>query len=182
MSDPLCLHGNMVQLYGYGVFIEGESGIGKSLATFELLKRGAQLIADDIVHLHHLEGSIIGSAPSSLYNLLEVRGLGLIRPSEYFGHLRLRRTYPLNLVIKLIKAQNTEDFQQQRISPLLDWCYYFNERKPHMTVLMMESMSPASLIESAVGYWHLLTQREATCTPSSSVADQALEKPSLYIP
>jgi HPr kinase/phosphorylase len=175
-------HGTLIQLYGYGVLLEGESGVGKSLATLTLLKKGGQLISDDIVHLQILKETLIGSAPKNLYDVLEVRGLGLIRPSEYFGSIVLRHSYPIHLILKLKLAKKPDDFQQQRISPLLDWCYYLNQRRPCMTVIITESQAVASFIHDAVCYWHLLTQREDTCTSSLSVADQVLEKPFLYTP
>ena len=178
----ISIHATFIQLYGYGVLLEGESGIGKSLATMALLKKGAQLISDDIVHLQIAKEILVGSAPKNLYDALEVRGLGLIRPSEYFGKIALRHSYPLHLALKLELAKKPEDFQQQRISPLLDWCYYLNQRTPCMTVIITESQAVASFIHDAVCYWHLLTQREDTCTSSSSVAAQVLEKPFLYTP
>ena len=184
MSDTntLCIHGNLIQLYGYGVLLIGESGIGKSFATLELLKKGAQLIADDITHLHLSNGELVGSAPKNLYDVLEIRGLGLIQPSEYLGSIALRQSYPIHLILKLELAKKPDDFQRQRISPVLDWCYYLNQRRPCMSVIITASQAVAPFIHDAICYWHLLTQREQTCTSSSSVADQVLGKPFLYTP
>lgn len=175
------IHGTLIQLYGYGVLLTGESGLGKSLAAFELLKKGAQLIADDMVHLKRVDGVLMGSAPNNLYDVLEVRGLGLIRPSDYLGGIALRRSYPLHLVLKLELAKEPDNFQQQRISPVINWCYYLKQQRPCMTVIITRSSAVASFIQDAVCYWHLLTDKQ-TCTSLSLAADQALERPFLYTP
>ena len=86
LSPMTHLHGVLVNVYGLGVLIQGDSGVGKSECALELLKRGHILIADDIVEIQRKRGhSLIGICPSSLKHYMEVRGLGIIDVELLFG-------------------------------------------------------------------------------------------------
>lgn len=80
------LHGGLVDVYGLGVLIQGEPGIGKSECALELVKRGHILIADDIVEIQHRRGGVLkGTCPEPIRNYIEVRGLGIIDIKLLFG-------------------------------------------------------------------------------------------------
>lgn len=79
------LHGTLVDIYGMGVFITGVSGIGKSEATLELLKRGHRLVADDAVDIRSVDGILRGRCPEITFGMMEVRGLGIIDVSALYG-------------------------------------------------------------------------------------------------
>ena len=99
-SDTL-MHGVFLNIYGKGVIIRGESGIGKSEIALELIKKGHSLIADDAVEIYHVGHNLIGKAPVILKNLLEIRGIGVIDVSKMFGVASVLSKYNLDLIIQL---------------------------------------------------------------------------------
>ena len=85
LAAETLIHGVFLNIYGKGVVIRGDSGIGKSEIALELIKRGHLLIADDAIELYHIAQGIVGKAPEVLKNLLEIRGIGVIDVSKMFG-------------------------------------------------------------------------------------------------
>jgi HPr kinase/phosphorylase len=86
LAPRAIVHGVLVDIYGLGVLIQGEPGIGKSECALELLKRGHILVADDAVEVYHRHGGILrGVCPEPLKHYLEVRGLGIIDVKLLFG-------------------------------------------------------------------------------------------------
>lgn len=79
------LHGVLVDVYGIGILITGESGIGKSETALELIKRGHRLVTDDAVDIKEIDGELIGSSPRITIGMLEVRGIGIIDVSSLYG-------------------------------------------------------------------------------------------------
>ncbi|USS88685.1 HPr(Ser) kinase/phosphatase [Fructilactobacillus cliffordii] len=96
------IHGVLVEVYGVGILITGDSGIGKSETALELVKRGHRLIADDRVDVHqHDEQDIIGQAPKILSHLLEIRGIGIIDVMTLFGTGAVRSETRIDLIVHL---------------------------------------------------------------------------------
>jgi HPr kinase/phosphorylase len=96
------LHGVLVDVYGIGVLIIGESGIGKSEAALELIKRGHMLVADDAVQITQVTtGELSGTAPQLIKHLLEIRGLGIMNVMTLFGAGAVRNKKTISLVIRL---------------------------------------------------------------------------------
>ncbi|USS84957.1 HPr(Ser) kinase/phosphatase [Fructilactobacillus myrtifloralis] len=96
------IHGVLVEVYGVGVLITGDSGIGKSETALELVKRGHRLIADDRVEVHQQdEQELIGQAPQILSHLLEIRGIGIIDVMTLFGTGAVRSETRIDLIIHL---------------------------------------------------------------------------------
>ncbi|MBO6048141.1 MAG: HPr(Ser) kinase/phosphatase [Erysipelotrichaceae bacterium] len=85
LAPNVLIHGVFMNIYGKGVIIKGDSGIGKSEIALDLIKRGHQLIADDAVELYRIGQHILGKPPAVLENLLEIRGIGVIDASKMFG-------------------------------------------------------------------------------------------------
>ncbi|MCO6441486.1 MAG: hypothetical protein J5I81_10450 [Nitrococcus mobilis] len=97
--------GTLVQVHGYGVLLQGESGVGKSETALMLLERGHQLITDDAVRIQaHASGALLGSAPGPLHGQLAVHGLGLLKVNELFGEAAVTS----NAVIRLLVVLTTE--------------------------------------------------------------------------
>lgn len=102
LAPMTTLHGVLVDVYGLGVLIQGEAGIGKSECALELLKRGHILVADDVVQVQHRRGNYLrGSCPEPLKNHMEVRGLGVIDVKLLFGIGAILDRTRVELAIKL---------------------------------------------------------------------------------
>ena len=109
LAPRITRHGVMVEAYGEGVFIIGDSGIGKSEAAVELVKRGHRLIADDAVEIKKVSAhSLIGTAPDLIRNYIELRGIGIINVAKLFGIGAIKQDNEINLVVNIVHW-NTHD-------------------------------------------------------------------------
>lgn len=102
LAPQITLHGVLVDIYGEGVLIMGESGIGKSEAALELIKRGHRLVADDAVDIRKVSAqTLIGSCPEIIQYFIELRGIGIIDVRQMFGVESIKETQNIDLVIQL---------------------------------------------------------------------------------
>ncbi|MGC6768583.1 HPr(Ser) kinase/phosphatase [Enterococcus sp. LJL128] len=102
LATRTSVHGVLVDVYGLGVLIQGDSGIGKSETALELIKRGHRLIADDRVDVHQQdELTLIGEPPKILQHLIEIRGIGIIDVMNLFGASAVRGFMQVQLVVYL---------------------------------------------------------------------------------
>ena len=96
------MHGVLVEVYGVGVLLTGESGVGKSEAALELVKRGHRLVADDVVDVRRVsENRLIGEAPEMVRNLMEIRGIGIIDVATMFGIGSVMRSKSIDMIVHL---------------------------------------------------------------------------------
>lgn len=102
LAPRITIHGGLVDVYGEGILIMGESGIGKSEAALELIKRGHRLVADDAVEIKKVsDDTLIGSAPDITRHFIELRGIGIVDVKTLFGVESVKNTQSIDLVIKL---------------------------------------------------------------------------------
>ncbi len=103
LAERVTLHGVLLDIYGEGVLILGDSGIGKSETALELIKRGHRLIADDAVEIKRVpeSGNLIGTCPELIRNLIELRGIGIINVKELFGLGAVKDRKNIDLIIRL---------------------------------------------------------------------------------
>jgi HPr kinase/phosphorylase len=96
------LHGTLVEVFGVGVLIQGESSVGKSEAALGLIERGHRLISDDVVRVKKKEGSsLMGSGPELTRHLMEIRGIGIINVAHLYGAVCVRHDKGIDIVVKL---------------------------------------------------------------------------------
>ena len=102
LAPCISIHGVLVDVYGVGVLIMGESGIGKSEAALELIKRGHRLVTDDVVEIRKVsDDTLVGSAPDITRHFIELRGIGIVDVKSMFGVQSVRETQNIDLVITL---------------------------------------------------------------------------------
>ena len=102
LAPMISIHGVLIDVFGEGVMIMGESGIGKSEAALELIKRGHRLITDDVVQISKVSDvTLVGSAPDITRHFIELRGIGIIDVKTLFGVESVENTHSIDLVIKL---------------------------------------------------------------------------------
>lgn len=101
-SPRMTCHGTLVEVFGIGILIQGDSSVGKSEAALGLIERGHRLITDDVVRIRVREGSYLeGSGPELTRHLMEIRGIGIINVAHLYGAVCIRREKSINLVVKL---------------------------------------------------------------------------------
>ncbi len=107
LAPQITRHGVLVEVYGEGILITGDSGIGKSETAIELLKRGHRLIADDAVELRKVSGkTIVGQAPEIIRYYVELRGIGIVDVRRLFGMGAVKATEKVDMVINLEPWEN----------------------------------------------------------------------------
>lgn len=103
LAPSITRHGVLMEVYGEGLLLMGESGIGKSEAAIELLKRGHRLIADDAVEIRKIsENTLMGTAPELIRNYVELRGIGIINVAKLFGMGAVKSENEVNLVVNIV--------------------------------------------------------------------------------
>ena len=103
VAPSVTLHGVLVEVYGIGLLLTGESGIGKSEAAIELLKRGHRLIADDAVEIKAIDKNVIeGTAPELIRHYVELRGIGVVDVSQIFGVGAIKSVQNIHLVVNIV--------------------------------------------------------------------------------
>ena len=102
LAPRITQHGVLVEVYGEGILLLGESGVGKSETAIELVKRGHRLIADDAVEIRRVSSkSLVGTAPDNIRHFIELRGIGIINASRIFGAGAVKLTEKIDLVINM---------------------------------------------------------------------------------
>ena len=101
LTPRITRHGVLLDVYGEGVLLMGESGVGKSETAIELIKRGHRLVADDAVEIRRIGDTLTGTAPELIRHYLEVRGIGVVDVQQLFGMSAVREDMEINLVVNL---------------------------------------------------------------------------------
>ena len=113
LAPRVTRHGVLMEVYGEGVLLIGESGIGKSETAIELLKRGHRLIADDAVEIRKISGStLVGTAPDLIRNYIELRGIGIINVAQLFGMGAVKIENEVNLVVNIVPWNTHEVYDR----------------------------------------------------------------------
>ena len=113
LAPRITRHGVLMEVYGEGVLIIGESGMGKSETAVELLKRGHRLIADDAVEIRRISGNVlVGTAPALVRNYVELRGIGIINVAKLFGMGAVKAENEINLVVNIVPWKTSEMYDR----------------------------------------------------------------------
>lgn len=113
LAPCISIHGVLVDVYGEGVLIMGESGIGKSEAALELIKRGHRLVSDDVVEIRKVsDDTLIGTAPDITRHFIELRGIGIIDVKTLYGIGSVKETQGIELVIKLEEWNRDKEYDR----------------------------------------------------------------------
>ncbi|MGN0335737.1 MAG: HPr(Ser) kinase/phosphatase [Lachnospiraceae bacterium] len=113
LAPCISIHGVLVDVYGEGVLIMGESGIGKSEAALELLKRGHRLVTDDVVEIRKIDDdTLIGRSPAITRNFIELRGIGIVDVKELFGVSSVKESQQIDMVIRLEEWDKEKEYDR----------------------------------------------------------------------
>jgi HPr kinase/phosphorylase len=113
LAPRITRHGVLMEVYGEGILLIGESGIGKSEAAVELLKRGHRLIADDAVEIRRVSGNtLMGSAPELIRNYIELRGIGIVNVAKLFGMGAVKPENNIDMIVNIVPWKTSEVFDR----------------------------------------------------------------------
>lgn len=159
LAPTTLVHGVLVDVYGVGVLITGESGIGKSETALELIRGGHLLVADDAVEVQRVdEENLRGRAPKTIRHLLEVRGLGIMDVTQLFGAGAVREEKELHLLIKLEEWKEGKYYDRLGLDPL-ETSIILGIPVPMVTIPVRPGRQLASIIEVAVMQNRLRSRR-----------------------
>ena len=113
LAERITRHGVMVEVYGEGILIVGDSGVGKSETAVELIKRGHRLIADDAVEIKRVSSkTLVGSAPDNIRHFMELRGIGIVNARNIFGIGAVKLTEKIDMVIQLEQWDSSKAYDR----------------------------------------------------------------------
>lgn len=148
IAPRITRHGVLVEVYGEGILIMGESGVGKSEAAIELLKRGHRLVADDAVEIKRVSNkTLVGSSPDIIRHFVELRGIGVIDVKEIFGMGAVKDTESIDLIIHL--EPWVEGKQYDRLGMVDEYTNVMGINISSMTVPVKTGRNIAVIIEVA---------------------------------
>ena len=141
-------HGVLVEIYGEGVLLLGESGVGKSETAIELIKRGHRLIADDAVEIRRVTGKrLVGSAPDLIRHYMELRGIGVVNVRLLFGMGAVKKDADIDLIVNLELWR--EDAVYDRLGAEEQFTTIFDVEVPTLTVPVKPGRNLAIILEVA---------------------------------
>lgn len=147
LAPMITRHGVLLDVYGEGVIIMGDSGIGKSETAIELIKRGHRLVADDAVEIRRIGNSLIGSAPELIRDYLEVRGVGVIDIQKIFGMGAVQESTQIDLIIKF--EEWTDGYVYDRLGLDDDYMQILDVSVPCVTIPVRAGRNLAGIAEIA---------------------------------
>ena len=153
LAPHITIHGVLLGMYGVGVLITGDSGIGKSECALDLITRGHSLISDDSVHIKKVGNRLEGSAPELTYEHIEIRGLGILNIRDLFGVSAVGKCKSIELCIELKRWSDVEEIE--RIGLDMQEESIFDVKLPKVILPVSSGRNLSTLVETAVRV-HLL--------------------------
>ena len=148
LAPHMTRHGVLLDVYGVGVFLSGKSGVGKSEAALELVKRGHQLVADDVVDICRIsDDRLIGTCPEKVRYLMEIRGIGVIDIKAMYGIGAVAFSKSIDLIIELETWDENKAYD--RIGLQDDEIEIMGVRVPHQTMPIKPGRNLAIIVEVA---------------------------------
>lgn len=148
LAPRITRHGVLIEIYGEGVFITGESGVGKSETAIELVKRGHRLVADDAVEIRKVSNiSLVGSSPDNIRHFLELRGIGIINARRLFGIGAVKMTEKIDLVIELEQWNSEKVYDRMGVDT--EYVSLLGVKIPSLTIPVKPGRNLAVILEVA---------------------------------
>ncbi|WP_026834576.1 HPr(Ser) kinase/phosphatase [Eubacterium xylanophilum] len=148
LAPRISIHGVLVDIYGEGVLITGESGIGKSEVALELIHRGHRLVSDDVVEIKKVsDETLIGTAPDITRHFIELRGIGIIDAKTLFGVQSVKDTQAIDLVINLQEWDKNQEFDRMGLEE--SYVEYLGNKVVSHSIPIRPGRNVAIICESA---------------------------------
>lgn len=148
LAPRITRHGVLIEVYGEGVLIVGESGVGKSETAIELVKRGHRLVADDAVEIKRVSNiSLVGSSPDNIRHFLELRGIGIINTRRLFGVGAVKVSEKIDLIIELENWDREKVYDRMGVDN--EYTSILGVKIPSLTIPIKPGRNLAIIIEVA---------------------------------
>ncbi len=148
LAPMISIHGVLVDVFGEGVLITGESGIGKSEAALELIRRGHRLVSDDVVELKKVDDvTLIGTSPSITRHFIELRGIGIIDVKALYGIEGIEEYHQVGIVVDLVEWQKDKEYDRLGLED--EYTEYMDIKVPKLTIPIRPGRNLAIILETA---------------------------------
>ena len=148
LAPRITRHGVFVEVYGEGILLMGDSGVGKSETAIELVKRGHRLIADDAVEIRRVSAkTLVGSAPENIRHFIELRGIGIVNARRIFGMGAVKVTEKIDMVIQLEPWDNEKVYDRMGLDN--EYMDILGITVPQLTIPVKPGRNLAIIIEVA---------------------------------
>ncbi|MCQ2417561.1 MAG: HPr(Ser) kinase/phosphatase [Oscillospiraceae bacterium] len=148
LAPRITRHGVLIEIYGEGIFIVGDSGVGKSECAIELVKRGHRLIADDAVELRKVSNTqLVGTSPDNIRHFLELRGIGIINVRRLFGMGSVKLQQEIDMIIELEQWDSSKQYDRLGIDE--QYTNILGVKVPAMTIPVKPGRNTAVIMEVA---------------------------------
>ncbi len=148
LAERITRHGVMVEVYGEGILILGDSGVGKSETAVELIKRGHRLIADDAVEIKKVSSkTLVGSSPDNIRHFMELRGIGIVNARNIFGIGSVKLTEKIDMVIQLEHWDSEKNYDRMGLED--EYTEILGIKIPSTTVPVKPGRNLAVILEIA---------------------------------
>lgn len=148
LAPMISIHGVLVDIFGEGILLMGESGIGKSEVALELIHRGHRLVSDDVVEIRKVsDETLIGQAPDITRHFIELRGIGIIDAKTLFGVESVKDTMPIDLVLQLEEWKREKDYDRMGLED--NYIEYLGNKVPTHNIPIRPGRNVAIICESA---------------------------------
>lgn len=148
LAPRTSVHGCLLDVFGVGILLLGESGIGKSEVSLDLIKKGHRIIADDSVNIASVRGTLVGTCPSQIAGMMEVRGIGIIDVARMFGINSLEKKANISLAISLVRYE--KGYKVERLGMKTERYEILSSTIPLIKLPVSPGRSMAEIIETAV--------------------------------
>ncbi len=148
LAPEISRHGVLVEVYGEGILMLGESGVGKSETAIELLKRGHRLVADDAVNIKKVSSkSLVGSSPAVIKHFVEIRGIGIVDIQKIFGMGAVKDTEKIDLILNLELWKQGKEYERLGLDD--EYTEILGIKIPSITVPVKTGRNLAVIVEVA---------------------------------
>ena len=174
LAERISMHGVLVDVFGMGVMITGDSGVGKSETALELIQKGHRLVADDRIDLYqHDEETLMGESPPILRHLIEIRGIGIMDVMTLFGAGAVKKTNEVNLIVNLEMWAKDNKFQRLGSTEAMD--DILEVKIPKVTVPVKTGRNLAIIVEMAAMNYRAKTMGYNAAETFESNLDQLIK-------
>ncbi|MGI6705767.1 MAG: HPr(Ser) kinase/phosphatase [Clostridia bacterium] len=154
LAPRITRHGGLVDVYGVGIMLMGESGIGKSETALELIKRGHRLVADDVVEIKKIsDDSLLGEAPETIRHFMEIRGIGIIDIKAMYGAGAVIDSKTIDMVIHLEAWDDNKEYD--RLGLIVEYTKILDVQLPELILPVRPGRNLAIIVEVAARNYRL---------------------------